>query len=176
MTGEEHARAEMMEGSCVSLDGSGSEALLSVEELASRLPDLPSKGQALGRLTAVLCAFLIGGCGIDIGANDDAFGTRVLNNTASAVVIGDCTKIYCTSVGTPETIKPGKSVSVIQDPDGVRRPMGVLSTSKQILGCLPFQFRKVPPHTVVTTISQMVPCTANDGPGSSAGQDWPGGY
>jgi hypothetical protein len=57
MTGEEHGRAGMMEGSCVSLDGSGSEALVSVEEVASRLPDLPTVkawSQSLAVLEAIL--------------------------------------------------------------------------------------------------------------------------
>jgi hypothetical protein len=57
MTGEEHGRAGTMEGSGVLLDGSGSEALVSVEELASRLPDLPTVkawSQSLAVLDAIL--------------------------------------------------------------------------------------------------------------------------
>jgi hypothetical protein len=57
MTGVEHVRAGMMEGSCLSLDGSGSEALVSVEELASRLPDLPTVKawlQSLAVMDAIL--------------------------------------------------------------------------------------------------------------------------
>jgi hypothetical protein len=122
---------------------------------------------------SLVCAVLITGCGVDVGANDDLFYLRLVNNTSSAVIVGFCNNAECQPGRDAETINQGDALSIGQDPDGVSRPMAVLSSSRAVLGCLPFQFSKAAPHGTVVTISQMVPCGLDAGARVAAGRDWP---
>lgn len=120
----------------------------------------------------VLFTLTLGACGVDVGGNDDLFNVAVKNNTSGTVTLGECGN-SCASFADTWVIKPGQSASTGQDPDGVSRPMEVLSISKNVLGCLPFQFSKTPPDGTVVNVSQMVPCGQSVGAQVSGGHDWP---
>jgi hypothetical protein len=79
----------------------------------------------------------------------------------------------CGPFASTDILKSGQSVSVGEDPDGIFRPVEVLSRSKNILGCLPFQFSKAPPANTVVNVSRMVRCGNSVGAKQSGGRDWP---
>jgi hypothetical protein len=114
----------------------------------------------------------VSGISIDVGGNDDLFFVSVQNDTSHTVVLGECSG-DCGSFDYTWVLKPHQSASTGQDPDGVFRPMEVLSRSKAVLGCMPFQFSKTPPSGTVVQISQMVPCGRSLGAAVSGYHDWP---
>jgi hypothetical protein len=120
----------------------------------------------------LLCTAALGACGVDVGGNDDLFHVAVKNNTSETVILGAC-KDDCGSFAGTWVIQPGQSASTGQDPDGVFRPMEVLSKSRTLLGCLPFKFSKTPPAGGVVDVSQMVRCGNSAGAEVSGGRDWP---
>jgi hypothetical protein len=121
----------------------------------------------------VLCVAGVGGCA-DVGGDDDGFGVRLANDTSRTVVLGWCTgQIRCGSFADTWTLKPGQSASTRQDPDGVFRPMEVLSTTKVVTGCLPLQFSRAVPKGTLIGVSRMVTCGTSLGAAASQGHDWP---
>jgi hypothetical protein len=120
---------------------------------------------------AVVCAAL--GIGVpDIGSNDNLFTVAVQNDTSETVALGQCSA-DCGSFSYTWTLRPHQSASTGQDPDGVLRPLEVLSSSHVILGCMPFRFSKTAPSGTVVQISQMVPCGNSVGAEASGEGDWP---
>lgn len=111
---------------------------------------------------------------MDMGGNDDLFDVGVYNNTSNAVLLVPCNAL-CGSLSASDTvtIEPGHTKSTGQDPDGVARPIEILSTSRAVLGCLPMQFSKTPAKGSTVDVSQMVPCGTTGGTQASGGHDWP---
>jgi hypothetical protein len=120
----------------------------------------------------LLCTVALAACGVDVGGNDDQFTVAVRNNTSETVTLGAC-EDTCGSFAGTWVIRTGQSASTGQDPDGVFRPMEVLSSSRVLLGCLPFKFSKTPPSGRFVDVSQMVRCGKSAGAEASGGRDWP---
>lgn len=114
-------------------------------------------------------------CGVpvvDVGGNDNTFSVDVRNNTSQPVDLGTCSEL-CGSFLGKATLEPGRSMPTAQDPDGVFRPIEILSSSGGVLGCLPLRFSKTPPAGLVVSVSQMVPCGKSAGTTLEQGRDWP---
>jgi hypothetical protein len=120
----------------------------------------------------IVCSLSLAACGVDVGSNDSAFSVGVKNNLAETVILGACSR-SCGPFLDTWTVKPGHVVSTTQDPDGVSRPIEVLSTSRTVLGCLPFRFRKTPSDGISVSVRKMVPCGNSAGTKEAMGRDWP---
>jgi hypothetical protein len=126
-------------------------------------------------IVAVGVLVLLGASGIDIGSNDDQFYVAVRNDTSQILTLQECNtySATCGSSGLAWVLTPHQSATTGQDPDGVFRPMEVLSKSKTVLGCMPFQFSKATAANTAVQITQMVPCGKSLGAWASGGRDWP---
>jgi hypothetical protein len=111
-------------------------------------------------------------CSGCLGNDDERFNVAIKNDTGQPVLLGWCSA-YCGSFADTWDLKPGQAATTGQDPDGVFRPMEVLSTSKKVLGCLPLRFSKTPTPGSVIEVSQMVSCGKSVGAAAVHGRDWP---
>lgn len=121
----------------------------------------------------LLSGFLLASCATaDIGGNDNGFSIGVENNTPHTLLLEACSGT-CKPFADTWVLTSGQVATTEQDPDGVFRPMEVLSRSNQILGCLPFQFNQTAPSGTLVEISSMIPCGKSLGAAQSGGRDWP---
>lgn len=120
----------------------------------------------------MVCALAILCLATSCAANDDQFDVKVTNGTPNTVVLGACNDL-CGSFADTWTLRPNMAASIAQDPDGVFRPVEVLSESHELLGCLPFRFSTTPSTDVAVDITQMVPCGSTVGAAAVGRKDWP---
>jgi hypothetical protein len=121
----------------------------------------------------MLSTLALGACGVDVGGNDDLFNVVIKNNTSQTIVAKLCSNDSCSTVTSNGVLKPGQTLTNGEDPDGIVRSDQISSLSDKVLGCLPLQFSKTPPSTLLVDISQMVPCGDSGGSSAAGGHDWP---
>jgi hypothetical protein len=114
--------------------------------------------------------------GVGLGANDDPFQVKILNDTSQMVIDhGYFVTLPGTSDGGgPVTLPPGRS---FEEPEFANEGVDqdrITTLGNKTLGCLPFQFSKNPPIVLVVKISEMVRCrTINPITGAESKTDWP---
>jgi hypothetical protein len=115
---------------------------------------------------------LLQACGANPG---NPLSVNVRNDTSEAVVLKACNGSTppCEPIAYTATVSPGTATSTVQEPDGTSRPIVVTNRAGTTLGCLPFQFSKVPPPNLTINVSRMVPCGSALGTKGTGGRDWP---
>jgi hypothetical protein len=118
-------------------------------------------------------SLVLSGC--TLGADDDPFNVKIVNNTSDTVVDHGwfVTKPGTSDGGGPVVLKPGKSFAESEfanegvDQDKISTPSG------KTLGCLPFQFSENPPLTIRVEVTEMVQCHNWGNPPGNSKYDWP---
>lgn len=133
------------------------------------------KQGGLGMLTFIglaLVALLLAGC--TVGANDDPFSVKIVNDTPHTVVdhAWFVNRPGTSDGGGPVVLEPGHFFDESEFAnEGVGQDRISTPTGKT-LGCLPFQFSENPPTTIIVHIAEMKPC-GKWGDFKQSKHDWP---
>ena len=105
------------------------------------------------------------------GAQDMPFSVPLKNNTNHVVTVLVCND-KCQTYDARTHLLPGHTLSTAQYPDGILRPIKIVSPSNAA-GCLPFRFTQSPPSSIVIYVSQAVSCDELGREKLDSGQSWP---